>query len=273
MDRSNKFLRTDNIINFDSGTFEDFICESSSKGNQRKLTDGVNFLKEDFLGLESISEVFTCILLKNIRNLNYIEYKLCTVDGMPGFCYSKDFLDSSFTLLPVGRVLNCNRVFDKTFKDITPVERFNLVINLLKKLTELDLTEHIGKLIFLDSLTLNEDRHLFNIAVLSDGEAYYECPVFDNGGAFLSDLKAYPLDVPLTINLGKVKAKPFSVSFNKQVQIVKGTGVKLLEIDYNNLVKEVEKFISDHPSNFVERASKILFIRLKEMEGLSWKRL
>ena len=48
---------------------------------------------------------------------------------------------------------------------------------------------YLCKLLTIDALFLNEDRHTHNIAVLLDPDGkYHYCPIFDNGAALLSDI-------------------------------------------------------------------------------------
>ena len=72
-----------------------------------------------------------------------------------------------------------------------------------------------------DSFVLNEDRHFNNIAVIynKNTKQYKKCPLFDNGAAFLSDIReGYPLEKKyLRINF-KSKIKTFCEDFEKQVQ-------------------------------------------------------
>lgn len=68
---------------------------------------------------------------------------------------------------------------------------------------------YLGRLLTIDALFLNEDRHTHNIAVLCDdlGEFHY-CPIFDNGVALLSDLTMdYPMNREITELIPQVGAK------------------------------------------------------------------
>lgn len=61
-----------------------------------------------------------------------------------------------------------------------------------------DFGSYLSRVLTIDALFLNEDRHMHNIAVLNDGFGnYHYCPVFDNGCALLSDTQMeYPTVVP-----------------------------------------------------------------------------
>ena len=85
--------------------------------------------------------------------------------------------------------------------------------------------KHFGrymcKLLAVDALFLNEDRHLHNIAVLWDGEyAFRYCPFFDQGAALLSDtLMDYPMGEEALELMQKAEAKTFCRSFEEQLDI------------------------------------------------------
>ena len=59
------------------------------------------------------------------------------------------------------------------------------------------------------TLFKNEDRHTHNIAVLMDETGvYHNCPIFDNGGALLSDTTMdYPLGVEMEGLMENVEPK------------------------------------------------------------------
>ncbi len=50
----------------------------------------------------------------------------------------------------------------------------------------MDGTEYLKKIFTLDRITLNEDRHLNNLAVLSQGNQFVPAPIFDNGVSLLT---------------------------------------------------------------------------------------
>ena len=56
-----------------------FLCYSSSKGNQSKWKRDNFFIKQDYLGYESIAEIVSAKLASCIENFNYVDYNLCSV--------------------------------------------------------------------------------------------------------------------------------------------------------------------------------------------------
>lgn len=78
-----------------------------------------------------------------------------------------------------------------------------------------------------------EDRHFHNLAIIQQKDgSYRKCPVFDNGAALFSDIRGdYPLDMDLAQCFEQIKAKPFSRSFDEQLDaceaLIKATHSKL----------------------------------------------
>ena len=68
----------------------------------------------------------------------------------------------------------------------------------------------------IDSLILNDDRHLNNIAVIREGSKYDYCPVFDNGADLLSNMQILRTDIEPKGLMKSLTASPFSMTFNRE---------------------------------------------------------
>ena len=81
--------------------------------------------------------------------------------------------------------------------------------------------KYLTAILELDCLTLNEDRHTNDLAVLRDEETkeFRLCPIFDNGLSLLSDLNDYPLTDDLYTCIERVKAKPFDRDHAEQMAV------------------------------------------------------
>lgn len=246
----------------------------SSRGNQTKWFKDSYWIKKNFLGYESLSEVICSKLLKNIKDLDFVEYEFCDVKFRGGSfnncCCSKDFLEPGEEIVTIARLLNLDESKMKNFMRLSTDYRVMLVLEEVSKSTDLDITEYLGRQIYLDSIILNEDRHLHNIAVLYSDSGYRECPIFDNGGSLLSDVNYYPLDASLIRNVRSVKSKPFNTNFRKQVELFRNLGVAPLKIRIDNLDLSTIKYSTVSELN---RAKNVLSLRLKETEGLCWEKI
>lgn len=154
-------------------------------------------------------------------------------------------------------------------------ELVNRVINLVEKKTGLTaVREYLGRIIYLDAITLNNDRHLNNISFkLFKDSSWGYMPVYDNGGALLSDETLYPMGEKTTLS---VKSKPFSTSFVKQTSYF-SDDVTPLKINIEQFYKKTAMIIEQRqkfvPFKFTQfqRALSILQNNLNKLEGKLWE--
>ena len=80
---------------------------------------------------------------------------------------------------------------------------------------------HLAKMLTVDTLFLNEDRHTHNIAVMTnDRQEYRLCPIFDNGASLLADTTIdYPLGADGLALMKKARPKTFCEDFEEQADI------------------------------------------------------
>lgn len=234
---------------------------SASDGNQIKYKKGDYYYKVDELGNEGLVEVL-CGLVCKWADIPHAYYSLVEINGKKG-CKSKNFLkdgDRVVTFMSLyryrtGRDLNvdllgCN----------TPEERYNFILNFTKDLNFIQ--SYLQKVISLDFLTLNEDRHLRNLAVISNQSGIHECIIFDNGNSLLTcNTSVNRYDTPESA-VKKVCSKPFSGSPSTQLKLVGGN---CLSIDYIGLLLD----LSSLKCNYKELD--ILKYQLKKYKSLYWK--
>lgn len=220
--------------------------QSTSKGNQAKYTNGKLWIKLNYLGYEDLAEVFTSELLKysNLETKEYVEYKLCVLrDEMQGKtfngCICKQFTQPGESVFTVGRILQKYGVSQKTLDETKDMDkRLDMIVSNVYRETEIDITNYLRKLITLDAIILNEDRHIFNIALIVNEVGEYKlAPIYDNGLSLLSDTHHYGLDIQPNKLIRKIKARPLNKSFKKQVELL-GTGFVLKRTQVDELVEK-----------------------------------
>jgi hypothetical protein len=81
--------------------------------------------------------------------------------------------------------------------------------------------QYLTLLFELDSLILNDDRHLNNIAVIEKNGKYDYCPIFDNGAGLLSNTQIYRMDIQTKALIHTVRSRPFNTTFNRQLSTVR----------------------------------------------------
>lgn len=203
----------------------------SSKGNQLKWCKDRVWYKADYTGYEGLAEYMVSNLLK-YSTLCSKEYVLYETENMEyaghtfSGCVSRDFREDQrwqvLTLERLFRLKYQESLYRSIFKIREPEERLKFLVDQIICVTGLEkFGIYMGKLLTLDALFLNEDRHTHNIAVLWDGYgAYKYCPLFDHGAALLADTTVdYPLGEDSIVLIEKVAAKTFSHSFEEQLEI------------------------------------------------------
>ena len=116
-------------------------------------------------------------------------------------------------------------------------------IEQLTGLREFDV--YISKLMTIDALFLNEDRHTHNIAVLLDDcDQFHYCPIFDNGASLLSDtIQDYPMEEKIQDLVKRVKAKTFHDDFDEQLDTVEELYGRQIRFHFDRAI--VEKIIAE----------------------------
>lgn len=198
-----------------------------AKGNQIKVQVGDNWYKADLYGYEGAAEIAVADLLKqsNITNIvSFAEYdyeKITLNEYKYNGCVSKDFTNGK-DIVTLDEFIK--KVTGKTpaeyFRKMTPTEAIKDTVNLVEKHTGItNFGQYLTAMFELDRFVYNEDRHFNNIALLRDGNNFELCPIFDNGASFLSDTNVYCETEKIGRLRNSVKSKPFSSSFDKQVNI------------------------------------------------------
>lgn len=232
---------------------EDIKTENrqSSKGNQLKFERNGIWYKADYLGYEGLSEYVISKLLSfsTMNEDEYVDYDLeqLTYNGnVYNGCKSRDFTDG-------WQLITLERLYQQLFgyglhKAIYRTEdyedRLKLLVENVERLTGIpDFGIYMSKMLTIDSIFLNEDRHTHNLAVLTDGTSYKLCPIFDNGAGLLSDtMMDYPMNRYYIDLIKEVRAATFCDSFEEQLDIAeKLYGYNLrFTFDYNNVKRIVD---------------------------------
>ena len=125
-------------------------------------------------------------------------------------------------------------------------ERIRYMVEQTEQLTGLrEFGVYISKLMTIDALFLNEDRHTHNIAVLLDDcDQFHYCPIFDNGASLLSDtIQDYPMEEKIQDLVKRVKAKTFHDDFDEQLDTVEELYGRQIRFHFARAI--VEKIIAE----------------------------
>ena len=202
---------------------------NSSKGNQLKRMKDNIWYKADYLGYEGLAEVVVSKLLckSTLHKEEYVKYDLETIkydEQVFNGCSSQNFLEKGKRLYTLQRLYLQVRGQNLS-RSLFQIEGIENRIRFLTEEIELitgikNFGRYLAKLMTIDAVFLNEDRHMHNVAVLADSDNNFElCPIFDNGACLLSDTRIeYPLGKDIYDLQQKVMPKTFSFdSFDDQL--------------------------------------------------------
>ena len=195
---------------------------AGSRGNQAKYLYNGNWVKTDFLGYEGLAEVIACRLAKAL-DIPCVEYRPCRIItprwSLNG-CISEDYAKGSAEA-SLGLILDNTMPRDFSVTSLkTTRDRVEAVCKAAERLMPREeLLDYLNTMLTFDSIIFNEDRHFYNIIFLvNEDGTLRRAPLFDNGAGLLSDqMMDYGMSMPLLTCINKVKAKPFSTDFRKQV--------------------------------------------------------
>lgn len=202
----------------------------SSKGNQLKWESSGIWYKADYTGYEGLAEYVISHLLQKsslvadefvLYDLEQMQYKETVYKGAK----SRSFLTDGWQIITLERLFH-NFFGESLYKAIYRIpeheKRISFLVEQVERMTGLqDFGVYLNKLLTIDALFLNEDRHTHNIAVLMNekGEFAY-CPIFDNGAGLLADTTMdYPLSGDVYLLMKEAKAKTICDSFDEQLDI------------------------------------------------------
>ena len=242
----------------------------SSKGNQCKWFAGGIWYKADYTGYEGLAEYMVSHLMRHssLDENSYILYD--TEEIMYGSvkylgCRSGNFLPAGWQIITLERLFH-NFYGESLYKSIYQIQdhesRVQFLVEQIERITGLKkFGEYLSGLLTIDALFLNEDRHTHNIAVLMDDNGKYQyCPIFDNGGALLSDTSMdYPMGGEIYTLIDKVKAKTFCQDFAEQLEIVEKMYGRHIKFHFGK--KEVDELLekeTNYPWDIKKRVARIL---------------
>ena len=191
---------------------------STVKGNQEKqyLADGT-WLKQDYFPQESISEVLISQFLEASGEDNFVRYWL---GDLPNQSYSYSFTNNELGYLSFLKMLellgvDLDKWLARRYYKATITERFQLVKDVYMRfgVSEETFDYEMSRMLKLDFLMMNIDRHLKNFGILVnyDTKNVMIAPIFDNGlslGVGIDNVSGFTMVKKALKNIAKVK--PFS---------------------------------------------------------------
>lgn len=225
----------------------------SSKGNQLKFYRNGIWYKADYLGYEALAE-YTIAKLMGFSDLGkneFADYDLEQIEYNEivfNACKSRDF-SNGWNLITLERLFKniYGKGLNYTVRSLSDhEERLKVLVDQVERVTGIEeFGKYMNKMLTVDALFLNEDRHTHNIAVLTNEKNEFKlAPIFDNGAALLSDTTLeYPMTMDHITLIDRVKPKTFCEDFTEQLEISEKLygGNLHFSFDYMDIRKIVDK--------------------------------
>ena len=252
----------------------------SSKGNQLKWENEGIWYKADYTGYEGLSEYMISHLLKKSTltenefvgyDLEKIKYGTVIYNGVK----SKNFLSEDWQIITLERLFK-NFFGESLYKALYRIpeheERLHFLVQQVERMTGLQkFGIYMNKLLTIDALFLNEDRHTHNIAVLMNGKGDYAyCPIFDNGAGLLADTTMdYPLSGDVYRLMDNVQSKTICSEFEEQLDISEALYKTNLKFNFTKKdVTELLKNAEVYPKEIRNRVETIIFAQMRKYSYL-----
>lgn len=253
------------------------IENHTSKGNQPKWHIENKWYKADHMGYEAMAEYIVSELLKKSNISDFVEYDLIKIkyDNKESIgCASNNFKSDNEMLIPLEKLHRQyfgNGLADAIARKTSVRDKITYTVDFVEKITGLkNVGRYFALMLEIDAFFLNEDRHTNNIAVLRDEKtkAYRLAPIFDNGLSLLSDTNDYLLEDDIYVNIKKVQAKPFDISFDEQLNVTEelyGTHLKF-QFTRNDIYKMMDELKSVYTQNIINRVEKIILEQMRKYQ-------
>lgn len=256
---------------------DDKIAETSSKGNQEKWYDAETnrWYKLDQFGYEALSECAVSALLEysNIEAdtpFTFVRYDMEYINAhgrKRTGCSSPNFLAEGQSIVTLSHLLN--RFLDAPLKEklgrlSSDKKRIKYLAEQTAEYTGLEhFPEYLTLIFEVDSLFLNDDRHLNNIAVIEKNGKYNYCPIFDNGAALLSNTQLSQMDIMPKALISALKARPFNTTFTRQMKSAEALFGRQLRTPQFSQV-QIRQIIAPMLEYYAERDRGIIADRVAE---------
>lgn len=248
----------------------------TSKGDQPKWQVRGKWYKADHMGCEALVEVLVSRLLakSNVRDFVAYDPVLIRHHGREqAGCASANFRNRDEMLIPFERLHRAYRGGKGLAAELAALpsvwERIQYTVALIENTTGLtDVGAYLTAILELDAFFLNEDRHTNNLAVIRNERTrrFRTCPIFDNGLGLLSDLNSYPPDTDIYTCIDRIRAKPFSASFDEQVEAANDLYDSHLRFSFDRRdVSEILKMMDGlYSEDLIRRAERIVFEQMRK---------
>lgn len=164
------------------------VIKSSLEGVQYKYFKDGYWYKIDGSCHQGLTEKLVSILLENstLPKDSFVSYEWCRINGKYG-CRSKNFFGENESFITFEELYRRVKLRGSLKDDLWAIreaeDRYLFLIDIAKEITDLDVSDYLKRMIYLDMLVLNRDRHTHNYGFIYNSITNkFRCaPIFDNG--------------------------------------------------------------------------------------------
>lgn len=255
-------------------TMRDRLANRTNTGSQPKWQIGDIWHKMDDGNYEGLAETVVSDLLGKSNIESYaayepelIEYKGKTARG----CRSRDFLTDREELLESTELLAIygmgHAAKDEPDSIQDPEASIRGFVDAMQHITALNgFDVYLAKMLELDMIVLNADRHFGNITVLRMPEGYGYSPMFDHGRSLALRDDLWKSSKTTEEIIGSIEARPFSRIFARQVRIAeKIAGGPQFHTAYGmaDLRATLNRCASVYPDGILKRAEQVFAVQMQ----------
>jgi len=159
---------------------------------------------------EPYNEAFASFVMKCL-GIPCVDYNITTLNNKP-FCVCEDFIDRNTELITAFSIINSK-------KQPNHISRYEHYIERCRELGVSDIRDSIDRMLVLDFLIVNEDRHLNNFGLIRNADTLEfigAAPLYDNGSALWFNTP----DIRIKAGANEAVCKPFKNDHSDQVKLV-----------------------------------------------------
>ena len=223
--------------------------DNTSDGNLKKrwkIIDGKRCLVKGGSNpyrQQPLNEVIASEIMRRL-NIPHVPYSVTWNKGAP-YSVCEDFIDENTELVPAWRII-------QTKKQPNSTSLYQHFIDCTDALGISGVREFLDRMIVLDYIIANEDRHLNNFGAVRNAETLEwigMAPIYDSGSSL-----GYDKSVPMMLDDSEVVCKPFKKHHTEQLKLVSSFDW----IDFSALAdvgEMIKKVFSDgNAKNYMEES-------------------
>ena len=175
-----------------------------------KIINGKRYLLKGGYFQEPVNEVIASHLMDQM-DISHVHYALTTINSKT-YSLCEDFVDQRTELIPAWRILEVK----KRRNEISAWQHF---VDCCNELGIPGSVEFLNRMIVLDYIIANKDRHYNNFGAVRNAETLEwlgMAPIYDSGSCFY-----FYDDAAKNLYGGKTPSKPFKNCHEKQIELVK----------------------------------------------------